>query len=67
MKIISCGDSYTLGEGLSSPEETYGYLLAKEYKSEYCSSETDDKYGLMGSVIFFYICQKWIFGTQLSC
>ena len=35
MKIISCGDSYTLGEGLSSPEETYGYLLAKEFKSDY--------------------------------
>jgi len=35
MKIISCGDSYTLGEGLNSLEETYGYLVAKKFNTEY--------------------------------
>ena len=35
MKIIFCGDSYTLGEGLSSREQVYANLVAKHYNIKY--------------------------------
>ena len=35
MLIIACGDSYTLGEGLDSPNQVYAYILAKKLKAEY--------------------------------
>lgn len=34
MKIIICGDSYSLGEGLSSKDQVYGNLLQKELDCE---------------------------------
>ena len=30
-KIIFCGDSYTLGEGLANKEQVYPYLIAKYF------------------------------------
>lgn len=35
MLIIACGDSYTLGEGLDSPNQVYSCILAKKLKAEY--------------------------------
>ena len=35
MKIIFCGDSYTLGEGLSSREQVYANLVTKHYNTKY--------------------------------
>ena len=35
MKIIFCGDSYTLGEGLSSREQVYANLVSNHYNIEY--------------------------------
>lgn len=35
MKIIFCGDSYTLGEGLANKEQAYSYLIAKYFDIEY--------------------------------
>ena len=35
MKIIFCGDSYTLGEGLANKKQVYSYLIAKYFDVEY--------------------------------
>ena len=34
MKIIACGDSYTLGEGLNKLEQVYAELVAKYFNAE---------------------------------
>ena len=35
MKIIACGDSYTLGEGLNKSEQVYVSLVAKYFNAEF--------------------------------
>ena len=42
MKIIFCGDSYTLGEGLSSREQVYANLVANHYNIEFESIDNNE-------------------------
>ncbi len=35
MLIIACGDSFTAGEGLDNPDQTYSSILAKKFNSKY--------------------------------
>jgi len=34
MLIVSCGDSFTQGEGLEKQEQAYPYIIANQLKAE---------------------------------